>query len=693
MTHIEHHYRTKARYFLLITFLIGVLYSCREFDNGHTSENDYYDKTILIANHNFGFNYGDPSFNYIDSAYRHAEKLTLRERFKFYGFYCGYYYQGKRNYKKAMAYADSMVAIVEQSGNEDKMVREYAQAYYSKGDIHFVAGNYEEAYKYYFKTKIIAKKLDQCTSSEYNYRLGMVLYKQKRFRSAAVNFKLAFNQSAQCKSDFPTFWRRQELLNNIALSYSKANIPDSARVYYSKALTFIRINEANYKPNASAFRVSQSVIYGNLADIYLSQGDTTFAENLYKKSIAGNSAPTTDLADGQLTRIKLARLYKEQKRKDDFFKILVQVKGGMDTIYSPDVSISWNELMSDYYVAKEPRRAYEHLATYNTLRDSALLSNQTLLSGDANAQLLGLEKEYEIDILKKNSQLQRLYLEVAIVVTGLILVIAFLVYNNWQRSKHSVKKLRALNDEIKTQKKTLENTLERLERSSGEKDRILRAVAHDLRNPIGGVSSIIDLMLDDDRNSPEQSEMLRLVQNACNDSLILINELLEAANGHDLMPTQKQWVDLNPLLRQNVNLLQFKALEKKQLINTDLLPEDEHIFINREKIGRVISNLISNAIKFSPTGADILVKAHASPNEIIVSVSDPGIGIPDHIKDKIFDMFTKAKRTGTAGEKPFGLGLYISGQIVKAHNGNLWFENNADGGTTFFFRLPKRSVS
>jgi len=71
-----------------------------------------------------------------------------------------------------------------------------------------------------------------------------------------------------------------------------------------------------------------------------------------------------------------------------------------------------------------------------------------------------------------------------------------------------------------------------------------------------------------------------------------------------------------------------------------------------------------------------------------ISVKDHGIGIPPEMKDKIFDMFTEAKRSGTAGEQSFGLGLAISKQIVEAHGGRIWFESRQGKGTTFFIDLP-----
>ncbi len=685
MAFINHH---SVRFTILIASLIALLFSsCKKNGNEDSSE-DYYDQAIVKANKRYGFYYEGNAFNYLDSAYNHAKELTVNERFKFYGFYCGYYYQAVKDYSKAMAYADSMVWLIEKSNNERNMVKEHAQAYYSKGDIYFAAGNYEDAYKYYFKTKVIAKELDNCTLSEYSYRLGMVLYKQKRFISSADNFKTAFAQAGSCKNVFSVFWRRQEVLNNIALCYTKANVPDSALAYYNKALKFIVQNESGFNVNAITYQVAKGVVYGNMGDIYMQKGDLKAAEDLFKKSIQSNSTALTDLSDGQLTRIKLARLYQKQNKLEAFRQTLNSVKGGMDSVDNADVKMNWNGLMSDYYRSlNEPRQALEHLLSYNLLKDSIQKSNEGLIGGDVNAQLLGLEKEYEIDILKKNSQLQQISLVVVVIFTLMILVIVFLVFKNGQRSKKSVIELRELNDQINQQKETLEKTLNSLEHSSKEKDRILHAVAHDLRNPIGGIAAVSGLMLDKGENTGEQDEIFSLIRNTSKDTLILINELLEAAEGNHQELTNKQWVDVNALLSNNANLLQFKAQEKNQTIRAELPNEQQQIFVNREKMSRVISNLISNAIKFSPEQTMILVKAHNFAGKLIISVSDQGIGIPDEIKENLFDMFTTSKRPGTSGEKPFGLGLYISNEIVRAHNGRLWFENNPAAGVTFYIEL------
>jgi len=107
---------------------------------------------------------------------------------------------------------------------------------------------------------------------------------------------------------------------------------------------------------------------------------------------------------------------------------------------------------------------------------------------------------------------------------------------------------------------------------------------------------------------------------------------------------------------------------------------------------RVLSNLISNAIKFSPRGATIYVSIADCKKEVEIAVKDDGIGVPEKMQEEIFNMFTEAKRPGTAGEKSFGLGLSISKQIVEHHQGSIWVESETGKGSTFYVRLPKPSA-
>jgi signal transduction histidine kinase len=212
----------------------------------------------------------------------------------------------------------------------------------------------------------------------------------------------------------------------------------------------------------------------------------------------------------------------------------------------------------------------------------------------------------------------------------------------------------------------------------------MKVVAHDLRNPISGITAIATMMLESGRLGNDDRTMLELIKNSSETSTELVSDLLQIHTHAEEMT--KELIDLRELINKCVNLLYLKADAKGQRIVTQL--QQAAIFANPQKIWRVMSNLISNAIKFSSTGAVINVKLEALENKVRIRVEDHGIGIPDKLKDKVFDMFTEARRTGTAGEQTFGLGLAISRQIIEAHGGTIWFESSPGKGSTFYIELP-----
>ncbi|PUZ25064.1 hypothetical protein DCC81_12180 [Chitinophaga parva] len=288
------------------------------------------------------------------------------------------------------------------------------------------------------------------------------------------------------------------------------------------------------------------------------------------------------------------------------------------------------------------------------------------------------EKNHLLEVGNRN-KLTQIWMLAGICATT-ILLLAF-IYYLYRRSRH-------MNKIISSQFQQLQHTMAALEQSQADNTQMLKIVAHDLRNPIGAMTSIADLMLLDGPRSDNDRMMLDLLKTSGENSLELVNDLL-------LMHTRSEElliesVDMYELLEYGVKLLDFKAKEKmQQLILTAV-----HVIIhvNRGKIWRVISNLITNAIKFSPNGARIQVSLEAKPDKVQIRVQDQGIGIPEDMKDKIFDMFTISRRAGTAGEQSFGLGLSISRQIIKAHGGTIWCESSPGNGSTFYIELPRTTT-
>ncbi|WP_184550495.1 sensor histidine kinase [Mucilaginibacter sp. FT3.2] len=260
---------------------------------------------------------------------------------------------------------------------------------------------------------------------------------------------------------------------------------------------------------------------------------------------------------------------------------------------------------------------------------------------------------------------------------GLTMLIIGAVWFYLRKIKNNTKSLRL-------QFEKTEATANALDAANKEYVRLMKLVAHDLRNPIGAVSAIASIIIG--KEQPEDlHELVLLIETASKSSLGLINELLKTDFGQQ--EVVKEEIFLEEILRPCVELLKFKADDKGQR----LIYHNEQqlkVEVDKEKMWRVINNIIGNAMKFSPEGSDIFIDTFRAEKGIVIKVKDKGIGIPLALQNKIFDAFSPAKRNGTEGEQPFGLGLYICKQVMEAHDGKIWFKSEPESGTEFFIEIP-----
>jgi two-component system phosphate regulon sensor histidine kinase PhoR len=109
---------------------------------------------------------------------------------------------------------------------------------------------------------------------------------------------------------------------------------------------------------------------------------------------------------------------------------------------------------------------------------------------------------------------------------------------------------------------------------------------------------------------------------------------------------------------------------------------------DEDRLGQVLLNLLHNAVKFSPSGAEVVVRVGSDGREVVTSVIDHGIGIPEGAQARIFERFYKVDRARVRGEGGTGLGLAIARHIVQAHGGRIWVDSREGVGSTFSFALP-----
>jgi|GEM_PF-369417 len=340
--------------------------------------------------------------------------------------------------------------------------------------------------------------------------------------------------------------------------------------------------------------------------------------------------------------------------------------------------MAMNNKLYDFYTARKDRdKAYEYsTALVQLYRKKQEIDNRSGIDYISYAL-----KDQQLETIREKTVYADRLLWLEGIACILAAVIIFMLWRNGRQNKR-------IHATLEEQYKKLGVTTDALENSNKNYARLIRVVAHDLRNPIGAINSITGMRM----NSliPEKDrEWMRLVEKASKRCLQLITELLETDFEIREDALHKELVDIGELIKQTAQLLSYRAAEKKQRLVT-LEGSGPVIRADREKLARVLDNLVVNAIKFSPEGATVKMISEETQAGITISVHDNGMGIPPEIAGKLFEPFESSiKRKGTSGEQSFGLGLYICRQIIVAHRGRIWFESQPGQGSIFFVSLQK----
>ncbi len=232
----------------------------------------------------------------------------------------------------------------------------------------------------------------------------------------------------------------------------------------------------------------------------------------------------------------------------------------------------------------------------------------------------------------------------------------------------------------------LEDQADRLRMDRVRRDFVAN-VSHELRTPLASVRLLVETLLSGALDEPDiATHMLNQMLVEVDSLAQLAQELLDLSmieSGQ--MPMQLAHVNLRDIVAEQ--LLHYEPMTtQKQITVLDEVPADLLVEVDRKMIGRVLGNLIQNAIKFTPDGGRITIGAALAGRQTQVSVADTGVGIPAEDLPRIFERFYKVDRAREKGGT--GLGLAIARHVVEAHNGRIWAESVEGKGATFYFTLP-----
>lgn len=234
----------------------------------------------------------------------------------------------------------------------------------------------------------------------------------------------------------------------------------------------------------------------------------------------------------------------------------------------------------------------------------------------------------------------------------------------------------------------LSRAKEELERLDRMKSAFMLTVAHELRAPVAALQGYLRLILDGYGDPEKQREMLARADKRASELLTLIDDLMTLAHVRNAAPTEARApVQVHEILAEVVDLLRVDA-EKKSISLSVLVGAEPTVLAARDHIRQLWTNLVSNAIRYTPEGGVVSVSLTVDNGTVVGAVEDTGIGIAEDDLPKIFDEFYRTRTAKEMVNRGTGLGLAIVKRIVETYGGSIGVESEPGKGSRFEFRLP-----
>ncbi len=243
--------------------------------------------------------------------------------------------------------------------------------------------------------------------------------------------------------------------------------------------------------------------------------------------------------------------------------------------------------------------------------------------------------------------------------------------------------------QLRRQERLLHEQIGQLKIADGLKDDLVSLLVHDLRNPLSGLTSVLDLM-SGHPSDESQREDLELAQAAGTDLKEILEDMLHVRQSESgALVLHHEVLDTDRVLSEAISSMAGTARVREVRIARPA--QGEHIWVEADKklVKRAVENLLSNAVKYSPPGAEVSVTITDVNGGVEIDVSDRGCGVPEAFKNELFKKFGSVEAARGKVRRGFGLGLHLVDLVAAAHGGRALVRDREGGGTVFGIFLPK----
>jgi len=610
-----------------------------------------------------------------------------------------------REYQQHDSIALSIMDIFKEQGEMEL----YAHCLNNLGSSLFYQGDLLEAEKY-FRESLKYYAPDDPVYLETSFNIVILMYQQARYFEALKRL-LPLVEKFKARDDDYYYANSLVMVANIykaqghmekAKEYNKLYVEKSRKMGHKEGigggshnLAQIYAKEENYSKALEHASVAREVFesidnpyelinaMNTTGGIYKEMGDYDKSWNYYDRAL--------QLSEQYGFRSRISEIYLNQSDllllEEDYTEAVEKARmafqmGQETRTYDRMQDAAFNLYEATKELGKNDQALHYH-EEYARYKDS-VRSEQN--SRQVQAMKTNFEirrRTWENEKLETDNQLQALQIkqqksQILIFVLVLVLAVGIVLL------------LVMMNRKLKAKNRIISSQKEELTKANALKDRMFSIIAHDLRGPIGHFQGLLEILQKDSTREDDSMyrEVMELMQQSASSTYSLLENLLNWARAQkDEIEFRPQSQNLRELVDEVVQLKSSEAGQKDIRLNHNL-DTDLHGKVDYHMVNLVVRNLLDNAIKFTPRGGQIDIQGETTGQAVKIAVKDSGVGMPEEVKEKVFDPYDHHTGAGTENEKGSGLGLKLCREFIAKHSGNIWVESTQGQGTTFIFTIP-----